>query len=75
MMWRVLSYFGPYRRAGLVVVGCIAVQAVLGLALLSRINTDIDGVEDVVADAVFGPISSILVTVAALALMLVFSCR
>lgn len=32
MMWRVLSYFGPYRRAGLVVVGCIAVQAVLGLA-------------------------------------------
>src|SRR5262249_56271668 len=32
MMWRVLSYFGPYRHAGLVVVACIAVQAVLGLA-------------------------------------------
>jgi ATP-binding cassette subfamily B protein len=32
MMWRVLSYFHPYRGPGLVVVGCIAVQAVLGLA-------------------------------------------
>src|SRR5207248_3245773 len=154
MMWRVLSYFGPYRRAGLVVVGCNAVQAVLGLApavvfkalidtlarphpsfarvgllvaagigaalagglvgvaqsylstlisqgivatlrrelfeallaqpvgfftghkagdLLSRINTDIDGVEDVVADTVFGLISNVLVTVATLALMFSFS--
>src|SRR5882672_4025200 len=32
MMRRVLSYFGPYRRPGLVVVACIAVRAVLGLA-------------------------------------------
>ena len=29
---RVFSYFTPYRRRGLLVVGCIAVQAVLGLA-------------------------------------------
>jgi ATP-binding cassette subfamily B protein len=41
--------------------------------LLSRINTDIDGVEDVVTDTVFGLISNILVTVATLALMLTFS--
>jgi ATP-binding cassette subfamily B protein len=154
MMWRVLSYFHPYRRPGLVVVGCIAVQAVLGLApavvfktlidtlahphpsfgrvallvaggigaallgglvgvaqsylstlisqgivaalrgqlfeallaqpvgfftghkagdLLSRINTDIDGVEDVVTDTVFGLVSNILVTLATLALMFAFS--
>jgi ATP-binding cassette subfamily B protein len=154
MMWRVLSYFHPYRRAGLVVVACIAVQAVLGLApavvfkalidtlahphpafarvgllvaagigaallgglvgvaqsylstlisqgivatlrsqlfdalldqpvgfftghkagdLLSRINTDIDGVEDVVTDTVFGIVSSILVTATTLALMFTFS--
>jgi ATP-binding cassette subfamily B protein len=154
MMWRILSYFGPYRRAGLVVVGCIAVQAVLGLApavvfkalidtlahphpafarvgllvaagvgaallgglagvaesylstlisqgivatlrsqlfeslleqpvgfftghkagdLLSRINTDIDGVEDVVTDTVFGLISNALVSGATLALMFTFS--
>jgi ATP-binding cassette, subfamily B, bacterial len=154
MMWRVLSYFHPYRRPGMVVVVCIAVQAVLGLApavvfkalidtlaqphpafahvgllvatgigaallgglvgvaesylstlisqgivatlrgqlfdalldqpvgfftghkagdLLSRINTDIDGVEDVVTDTVFGLISNILVTVATLALMFTFS--
>jgi ATP-binding cassette, subfamily B, bacterial len=154
MKWRVLSYFHPYRRAGLIVVGCIAVQAVLGLApavvfkalidtlahphpafarvglfvaagigatllgglvgvaesylstlisqgivatlrgqlfealldqpvgfftghkagdLLSRINTDIDGVEDVVADTVFGLISNVLVTLATLALMVTFS--
>jgi ATP-binding cassette subfamily B protein len=154
MMWRVLSYFHPYRRPGLVVVACIAVQAVLGLApavvfkalidtlahphpafarvgvlvaagtgaalfgglvgvaqsylstlisqgivatlrgqlfeslldqpvgfftgqkagdLLSRINTDIDGVEDVVTDTIFGLISNILVTVATLALMFTFS--
>ena len=154
MTRRVLSYFGPYRRPGLLVVLCVAVQAVLGLApavvfrslidtlarphpsfphvgllvaagigaaaaggltgvaeaylstrisqgivatlrrqlfgrlldqpvgfftdrkagdLLSRINTDIEGVEDVVADTVFGLVSSILVTVATLALMLRFS--
>ncbi len=154
MMWRVLSYFHPYRRSGLVVVACIAVQAVVGLApavvfkalidtlahphpaftrvgllvaagigaalfgglvgvaesylstlisqgivatlrgqlfealldqpvgfftghkagdLLSRINTDIDGVEDVVTDTVFGLISNILVTVTTLALMVTFS--
>src|SRR5262249_16119662 len=41
--------------------------------LLSRINTDIDGVEDVVTDTVFGLASSVLVTVATLALMLRFS--
>ncbi len=154
MMTRVLSYFRPYRRPGLLVVACIAIQAVLGLApavvfkslidtlarphpsfahvgllvaagiaaavaggltgvgeaylstrisqgivatlrrelfgrlldqpvgfftdrkagdLLSRINTDIDGVEDVVTDTVFGLVSSALVTVATLALMLRFS--
>jgi len=154
MTRRVLSYFGPYRRPGVLVVMCVAVQAVLGLApavvfkslidtlarphpsfahvgllvaagiaaavaggltgvaqaylstrisqgivatlrvqlfgrlldqpvgffthskagdLLSRINTDIDGVEDVVADTVFGLASSILVAVATLALMLRFS--
>jgi ATP-binding cassette subfamily B protein len=154
MMWRVLSYFRPYRGPGLVVVGCIAVQALLGLApavvfkalidtlahphpafrqvgllvaagigaalvgglvgvgqsylatvisqgivttlrgqlfdrlldqpvgfftdhrsgdLLSRINTDIDGVEDVVTDTVFGLVSNLLVTLTTLALMLAFS--
>jgi ATP-binding cassette, subfamily B, bacterial len=154
MIARVLSYFRPYWRPGLLVVACIAVQAVLGLApavvfkslidtlarphasfahvallvaagigaavaggltgvadaflstrisqgivatlrrqlfgrlldqpvgfftdrkagdLLSRINTDIDGVEDVVADTVFGLASSILVTIATLALMVRFS--
>ena len=154
MMARVLSYFRPYWRPGLLVVACIAIQAVLGLApavvfkslidtlarphpsfahvgllvaagiaaavaggltgvgesylstrisqgivatlrrelfgrlldqpvgfftdrkagdLLSRINTDIDGVEDVVTDTVFGLVSSALVTVATLALMLRFS--
>jgi ATP-binding cassette subfamily B protein len=154
MMLRVLSYFRPYRRRGLLVVACIAVQAVLGLApaivfkslidtlarphpsfahvgllvaagigaallgglvgvaqayestvisqgivarlrrqlftrlvdqpvaffthrkagdLLSRINTDIDGVEDVVTDTVFGLITNALVTIATLALMLRFS--
>ena len=154
MMARVLSYFRPYWRPGLVVVACIAVQAVLGLApavvfkslidtlahphpsfghvallvgagigaavaggltgvgeaylstrisqgivatlrqqlfgrlldqpvgfftdrragdLLSRINTDIDGVEDVVTDTVFGLVSSVLVTIATLTLMLRFS--
>jgi ATP-binding cassette subfamily B protein len=154
MIARVLSYFRPYWRPGLVVVACIAVQAVLGLApavvfkslidtlahphpsfprvallvaagigaaavggltgvgqaylstrisqgivatlrrqlfgrlldqpvgfftdrkagdLLSRINTDIDGVEDVVTDTVFGLMSSVLVTIATLALMLRFS--
>jgi ATP-binding cassette subfamily B protein len=41
--------------------------------LLSRINTDIDGVEDVVTDTVFGLVSNILVTVATLALMVTFS--
>jgi ATP-binding cassette subfamily B protein len=41
--------------------------------LLSRINTDIDGVEDVVTDTVFGLVSSVLVTMATLALMLRFS--
>jgi len=154
MIARVLSYFRPYWRPGLLVVACIAVQAVLGLApavvfkslidtlarphpsfahvsllvaagigaavaggmtgvadaflstrisqgivatlrrqlfgrlldqpvgfftdrkagdLLSRINTDIDGVEDVVTDTVFGLASSILVTIATLALMVRFS--
>jgi ATP-binding cassette subfamily B protein len=154
MMRRVLSYFRPYRRPGLAVVACIAVQAILGLApavvfkalidtlahphptfgqvgllvaagigaavvgglvgvaqsylstrisqgivatlrgqlfdslldqpvgfftghqagdLLSRINTDIDGVEDVVADTVFGLVSNLLVTVTTLALMVTFS--
>jgi ATP-binding cassette subfamily B protein len=154
MMWRVLSYFLPYRGPGLVVVGCIALQAVLGLApavvfkalidtlahphsafgrvgllvaagiaaallgglvgvaqsylstlisqgivatlrgqlfeallaqpvgfftghkagdLLSRINTDIDGVQDVVTDTVFGLVSNVLVTVTTLALMFAFS--
>lgn len=154
MTRRVLSYFRPYRRPRILVVACIAVQAMLGLApavvfkslidtlarphpsfahvgllvaggigaaaaggltgvaeaylstrisqgivatlrrqlfgrlldqpvgfftdrkagdLLSRINTDIDGVEDVVADTVFGLASSALVTVATLALMLRFS--
>src|SRR5712692_4948749 len=32
MMQRVLSYFRPYRRPGVLVVICIAFQAVLGLA-------------------------------------------
>jgi hypothetical protein len=32
MIGRVLSYFRPYRRPGLLVAACIAVQAVLGLA-------------------------------------------
>jgi hypothetical protein len=41
--------------------------------LLSRLNTDIDGVEDVVTDTVFGLVSNILVTVATLALMFSFS--
>jgi ATP-binding cassette subfamily B protein len=41
--------------------------------LLSRINTDIDGVEDVVTDTVFGLISNVLVTIATLMLMVVFS--
>ena len=154
MIRRVLAYFRPYRRPGLLVVACIAVQAVLGLApavvfkslidtlahprssfahvgllvaagigaaaagglvgvaqayestvisqgivarlrrqlfsrlldqpvsfftdrkagdLLSRINTDIDGVEDVVTDTVFGLVSNALVTIATLVLMLRFS--
>src|SRR6266700_160026 len=154
MIGRVLSYFRPYPRRGLLVVACIALQAVLGLApavvfkslidtlarphpsfahvgllgaagigaallgglagvaeayhstvisqgivatlrrerctrlldqpvaffthrkagdLLSRINTDIDGVEDVVADTVFGLVSNALVTIATLVLMLRFS--
>ena len=154
MITRVLSYFWPYRRPGMLVVACIAVQAVLGLApavvfkslidtlarphpsfthvgllvaagigasiagglvgvaqswqttviyqaivarlrgqlfgrlldqpvafftrrkagdLLSRINTDIDGVEDVITATVFGLVSNTLVTVATLALMLRFS--
>jgi len=151
---RVLGYFAPYRRRGLVVVACIGVQAVLGLApavvfkglidelshpqprfaqvalfvaggigaamagglvgvaqsyqstvisqgivttlrrqlfdalidqpvsfftraragdVLSRINNDVDGVEDVVADTVFGLVRNALVTVATLALMFAFS--
>ncbi len=41
--------------------------------LLSRINTDIDGVEDVVTDTVFGLVSNALVTIATLVLMLRFS--
>ena len=154
MIRRVLGYFRPYPRRGLLVVACIAVQAVLGLApavvfkslidtlarphpsfahvgllvaagigaallgglagvaeayhstvisqgivatlrrqlftrlldqpvgffthrragdLLSRINTDIDGVEDVVTDTVFGLVSNALVTLATLVLMLRFS--
>ena len=151
---RVLSYFGPYRRRGLVVVGCIAAGAVLGLApavvfkglidelsrphptftrvalfvlggigaavvgglvgvaqsyhstvisqgvvstlrrqlfdslvdqpvsfftraragdILSRINNDVDGVEDVVADTVFGLVRNALVAVTTLALMVTYS--
>jgi ATP-binding cassette subfamily B protein len=154
MTRRVLGYFRPYRRPGALVVACVAVQAVLGLApavvfkslidtlagshpsfarvgllvaagigaaavggltgvaeaylstrisqgivatlrgqlfgrlldqpvafftdrkagdLLSRINTDIDGVDDVVTDTVFGLASSVMVTIATLALMLRFS--
>jgi ATP-binding cassette, subfamily B, bacterial len=154
MIRRVLGYFRPYPHRGLLVVACIAVEAVLGLApavvfkslidtlahprpsfahvgllvtagigaalagglvgvaqayhstvisqgivatlrrqlftrlldqpvgffthrkagdLLSRINTDIDGVEDVVTDTVFGLVSNALVTIATLALMLRFS--
>jgi ATP-binding cassette, subfamily B, bacterial len=154
MIARVLSYFWPYRGPGMLVVACIAVQAVLGLApavvfrslidtlarphpsfahvgllvaagigatlvagltgvaeewqttviyqgivarlrrqlfdrlldqpvafftdrksgdLLSRINTDIDGIEDVITATVFGMVSSVLVTAATLALMLRFS--
>ncbi len=154
MMRRVLSYFHPYRRAGFVVVACIAAQAVLGLApavvikalidtlshphpafarvgllvalgigatvlgglvgvaqsylstltsqgivatlrrelfdalleqpvgfftghkagdLYSRINNDIDGVEDVVATTVFGLIANVLTAAATLALMFGFS--
>jgi ATP-binding cassette subfamily B protein len=154
MMRRVLSYFHPYRRAGFVVVACIAAQAVLGLApavvikalidtlshphpafarvgllvalgigatvlgglvgvaqsylstltsqgivatlrgelfdalleqpvgfftshkagdLYSRINNDIDGVEDVVATTVFGLIANAVTAAATLALMFGFS--
>jgi ATP-binding cassette subfamily B protein len=154
MTARILGYFRPYWRPGLLVVACIAVQAVLGLApavvfrslidtlaarhpsfahvallvaagigaaaaagltgvgqawlstrisqgivatlrrqlfgrlldqpvgffthrkagdLLSRINTDIDGIDDVVTDTVFGLISSALTTAATLALMVRFS--
>ncbi len=154
MLMRVLSYFRPYRARGSLVIVCIAVQAVLGLApavvfkglintlahphpsfrtvgllvaagigaalaggltgvaesylstvisqgivaklrrqlhgslldqpvgfftrhkagdLLSRINTDIDGVEDVVTDTVFGLASAIMITIATLALMVTFS--
>lgn len=41
--------------------------------LLSRINTDVDGVQDVVTDTVFGFVSAVLTTVATLVLMLRFS--
>jgi len=41
--------------------------------LLSRINTDIDGIDDVVTDTVFGLVSSALTTAATLALMVRFS--
>jgi len=151
---RVLGYFAPYKVRGLIVVGCIAAEAVLGLApavvfkglidelahpqpsfaqvvllvvagigaaivgglvgvaesyqstvisqgivytlrrqlfgrlidqpisfftkaragdVLSRINNDVDGVEDIVADTVFGLIRNLLVMVTTLALMVTFS--
>jgi len=154
MTARILGYFRTYWRPGLLVIACIAVQAVLGLApavvfralidtlagphpsiahiallvgagigaaaiagligvgqaylstgisqgivatlrrqlfgrlldqpigffvhrkagdLLSRINTDIDGIDDVVTDTVFGLVSSALTTAATLALMVRFS--
>jgi ATP-binding cassette subfamily B protein len=154
MTRRILRYFGPYWRPGLLAVACIAVQAVLGLApavvfrslidtlaarhpafahvgllvaagiaaaaaggltgvgeaylstqitqgivatlrrqlfgrlldqpvgffthrksgdLLSRINTDIDGVDDVVTGTVLGLVSATLTTAATLALMVRFS--
>jgi ATP-binding cassette, subfamily B, bacterial len=41
--------------------------------LLSRINTDIDGIDDVVTDTVFGLVSTALTTAATLALMIRFS--
>jgi len=44
-----------------------------GRDLLSRINTDIDGIDDVVTDTVFGPVSRALITAAMLALMVRFS--
>jgi ATP-binding cassette subfamily B protein len=154
MIRRVLAYFRPYRGSGLLVVACIAAQALLGLVpalvfkslidtlarphpsfgqvgflvgagvgsavaggligvaqsylstvisqgilttvrgqlfdsllnqpiafftghrsgdLLSRINTDVDGVQDVVTDTVFGLVANLLTTLATLALMLRFS--
>ncbi|MDQ3152088.1 MAG: ABC transporter ATP-binding protein/permease [Actinomycetota bacterium] len=41
--------------------------------VLSRLNNDVGGVETVVADTAFGLVRNLLVTVAALALMLTFS--
>jgi len=154
LLRRVFSYFRPYRRRGLLVLACVAVEAVLGLApavvfkalidylahpggvfthvlllvgagiaaaiaggligvvesyltslisqgiiselrrqlfdrlldqsvgfftksrsgeVMSRLTNDVDGVEDVVTDTVFGLFRNALVTVATLALMLRFS--
>jgi ATP-binding cassette subfamily B protein len=154
LLRRVFSYFRPYRRRGLLVLACVAVEAVLGLVpavvfkalidylsrpggvfthvlllvaagiaaavaggligvaesyltsrisqgiiaelrrqlfdrlldqsvgfftksrsgeVMSRLTNDVDGVEDVVTDTVFGLFRNVLVTVATLALMLRFS--
>src|SRR5438445_3832592 len=154
LLRRVFGYFRPYRAVGSVVVACVAVEAVLGLApavvfkalidylarpggvfthvlllvgagitaavlggligvaesyltslisqgimfelrrqlfdrlldqsvgfftksrsgeVMSRLSNDVDGVEDVVTDTVFGLVRNLLVTVATLVLMVRFS--
>ena len=154
LLRRVFGYFRPHRRRGLLVVACVAAEAVLGLApalvfkalidylarpggefvhvlllvgagiaaavvggligvvesyltslisqgimfelrrelfdrlldqsvdfftksrsgeVMSRLSNDVDGVEDVVADTVFGLVRNLLITVASLVLMLLFS--
>jgi ATP-binding cassette subfamily B protein len=154
LLRRVFGYFQPYRARGVLVVACVAVEAVLGLApavvfkalidylakpggefvhvvllvsagitaavvggligvaesyltslisqgimfelrrqlfdrlldqsvgfftksrsgeVMSRLSNDVDGVEDVVTDTVFGLVRNLLVTVATLVLMVRFS--
>jgi ATP-binding cassette subfamily B protein len=154
LLRRVLSYFAPHKARGLIVVGCLLIEAALGLApaivfkavidylarpgghfghlallvvlgvgsvllgglvsvaesyvtalisqdivfqlrkelfealidrpvsfftrsrsgdMMSRLSNDIDGVEDVVTDTVFGVVHNTLVTVTTLALMVNFS--
>ena len=154
LLRRVFGYFRPHRRRGVLVVACVAAEAVLGLApalvfkalidylarpggefvhvlllvgagiaaavvggligvvesyltslisqgimfelrrelfdrlldqsvdfftksrsgeVMSRLSNDVDGVEDVVADTVFGLVRNLLITVASLVLMLLFS--